>query len=130
MILQCVGQVNWFHVDTHKNPADLATRGVSHQDLVGNDLWWNGPDFISKDPSQWPYSNSEDPCDTEVEKNRSKFISPFSRTLKIFLIGFPSCQERFVSYRMSTDSSIERLLNSDHQTIPFTKGEIHFGRKN
>ena len=67
-IVQCVGHANWFHIDTHKNPADLAPREVSPQDLVGNDLWWKRPDFISKDPLQWPYSNSEDQCDTEVEK--------------------------------------------------------------
>ena len=51
-IVEYVGQVNWFHVDTHKNPSDFATRGVSPQDLDGNDLWWKGPDFISKDTSQ------------------------------------------------------------------------------
>ena len=36
----------WNHVPTKENPADLASRGCSAQELVGNALWFKGPDFL------------------------------------------------------------------------------------
>ena len=45
-ILALAGESNWFHVDTHSNPADLATRGLLPSDLRSNNLWWNGPDWL------------------------------------------------------------------------------------
>ena len=37
----------WRHVGTGENPADLASRGVSAEELASNDLWWHGPTFLS-----------------------------------------------------------------------------------
>ena len=39
----------WGHVDTTENPADYPSRGCSLADLIGNNMWWNGPKFITKD---------------------------------------------------------------------------------
>jgi hypothetical protein len=36
------------------NPADLPSRGCSGHDLVGNDKWLNGPDFLQLPKDQWP----------------------------------------------------------------------------
>nr|XP_029717310.1 uncharacterized protein LOC115260537 [Aedes albopictus] len=35
--------INWDHVDTHQNPADLISRGALPEKLRDNSLWWNGP---------------------------------------------------------------------------------------
>lgn len=37
----------WSHVKTKENPADLITRGVNAKDVLNNDLWWNGPIWLS-----------------------------------------------------------------------------------
>ena len=43
-------EITWRHVPTHDNPADLGSRGGK---VSGNQLWWNGPDWLV-DPEQWP----------------------------------------------------------------------------
>lgn len=43
----------WAHVSTKDNPADLASRGTSPKNLVNNNFWWNGPDWLQKPISDW-----------------------------------------------------------------------------
>ncbi len=44
----------WRWVDTANNPADLPSRGMLASKLKDNQLWWNGPKFLTQDKSQWP----------------------------------------------------------------------------
>ena len=43
----------WFHVPTKSNPADLASRGTHAPQIINNQLWWMGPQFLTN-PSHWP----------------------------------------------------------------------------
>jgi len=60
----------WRHCAGPQNPADLPSRGISAEELKCSKMWWNGPDFITKDQSEWPTSAeikiSDDP---ETKKN-------------------------------------------------------------
>ena len=42
--------IQWHHVPTDGNPADLGSRGSK---CVDSELWRHGPDWLS-DPSKWP----------------------------------------------------------------------------
>mgnify|MGYP002803943694 CR=1 FL=1 len=42
--------MEWHHVPTKQNPADVCSRGGS---VVNNDLWSDGPDWL-KGPTKWP----------------------------------------------------------------------------
>ena len=53
-IIDNVPPLHWRHVPTNQNPADLGSRGVSAEQLVGSSLWWNGPDWLGKSPQRWP----------------------------------------------------------------------------
>lgn len=46
-----VGNFEFFHVPTDKNPADLASRGVDPKNLQNSLLWWEGPEFLKLDDS-------------------------------------------------------------------------------
>ena len=46
----------WRHCAGPQNPADLPSRGISSEELKSSKMWWNGPDFITKDSSEWPTS--------------------------------------------------------------------------
>ncbi|GFW48234.1 integrase catalytic domain-containing protein [Trichonephila clavipes] len=37
----------WRHVPSDQNPADLVSRGVDHDKLLQQNLWLNGPTFLS-----------------------------------------------------------------------------------
>ena len=43
----------WQYVSTVENPTDLCTRGASTSELAECSLWWNGPDWLTNDFSEW-----------------------------------------------------------------------------
>ena len=43
----------WQHVSTEENRADLCTRGATPSELAECSLWWNGPDWLTKDFREW-----------------------------------------------------------------------------
>ncbi|XP_071052897.1 uncharacterized protein [Onthophagus taurus] len=59
--------VQWHHVPSGDNPADLVSRGVSVAKLQENSLWWVGPSWLVASPSEWPsiHLNSSDETDLE-----------------------------------------------------------------
>ena len=44
----------WRHVDTHRNPADHASRGLEAAEMVKCALWSKGPAFLWEDKDTWP----------------------------------------------------------------------------
>nr|CAI5843843.1 unnamed protein product [Callosobruchus analis] len=42
------------HVCSSDNPADLVTRGASPSQLSKSSFWFHGPEWLSKDKSEWP----------------------------------------------------------------------------
>ncbi|XP_067203819.1 uncharacterized protein [Linepithema humile] len=63
--------VNWRHVPTQDNPADLASRGVSPTQLIKNTLWWYGPSWLSCEPEAWPSVDSPESLPTSDLEARS-----------------------------------------------------------
>jgi len=47
-------QAKWRFVAGHDNPADLATIGLTPNQLAEKTLWWNGPSWLSKMSTEWP----------------------------------------------------------------------------
>ncbi|GBN41911.1 hypothetical protein AVEN_227710-1 [Araneus ventricosus] len=47
----------WRHISSKCYPADVLSRGADAKDLRGNDLWWQGPEFLLRnitDPEEYP----------------------------------------------------------------------------
>lgn len=53
-IQETVPQAIWHFVPGHENPADLATRGLTPNQLSNMSIWWTGPPWILQQPSMWP----------------------------------------------------------------------------
>ena len=68
-IIQIIDSDRWFHVASEDNPADLASRGVYPNALVGNVLWWLSPKWLKTSPETWK-SLSLSNLDTDIEKNQ------------------------------------------------------------
>jgi hypothetical protein len=45
--------VTWRHVPTQSNPAYLISRAVEPTILSTSTLWWNGPQWLTQDSSNW-----------------------------------------------------------------------------
>lgn len=53
-ITQLFPPTHWSHVSTNLNPADISTRDCAPLDFLANTLWWQGPNFLTQPPSEWP----------------------------------------------------------------------------
>jgi len=53
-IQETVPRARWHHVPGHQNPADVASRETSPQQLRQHSLWWGGPDWLSSPSPSWP----------------------------------------------------------------------------
>ena len=70
---------HWKHVPSEDNPADLATRGVSADQLDSAALWWNGPRWLGS--LSIPKQPQTSKTDTERKKSHILcFLRPFSDT--------------------------------------------------
>lgn len=69
-IQNLTGNVQWRHVPTEFNPADIASRGSNLSNLIENNLWWTGPQWLLKDKEHWP--QSIDIISTDLEKRKAQ----------------------------------------------------------
>ena len=44
----------WKYVNTKENPSDLPTRGMRAEDLEKARIWRCGPEFLKRNPADWP----------------------------------------------------------------------------
>uniref|UniRef100_A0A1I7VRF8 DUF1758 domain-containing protein n=1 Tax=Loa loa TaxID=7209 RepID=A0A1I7VRF8_LOALO len=56
------------HILSQENPVDVATRGLSPCELRNYEQWWNGPDWLDQDESQWPNDHFRYQGQDEFEK--------------------------------------------------------------
>ncbi|XP_061392123.1 uncharacterized protein LOC133327612 [Musca vetustissima] len=72
-ILSKVGNIEWRHVVSNCNPADLATRGLTPSELKDNKLWWHGPEWLILDENNWPSGVTEFQTSSEEKRSQSMF---------------------------------------------------------
>ena len=48
----------WKWVAGEQNPADIASRGIYAANLIQNELWWNGPHWLTTNEGDWPKSDT------------------------------------------------------------------------
>ena len=65
----------WKHVDGNKNPADIASRGMSAAELVKSRLWYSGPDFLWKQTLPTPLEEVFPLPDDDPEVKKSTAYS-------------------------------------------------------
>ena len=61
----------WKHVSTTDNPADVASRGITADDLLNRSMWFTGPDFLWKADPILPSGRIEivlSPDDPEIKR--------------------------------------------------------------
>ena len=88
-------------VPTKDNPADMITRGQPAEALSQNLLWWEGPEWLQRDQSQWPENL------TINEKDFKEDTDPTTEALLV-----PE-QTPATPFDLDTDrfSSLKRLLS-------------------
>ncbi|KAL7725825.1 hypothetical protein ACLKA6_015908 [Drosophila palustris] len=70
-IQESTPEVDWRHVPTKENPADLVSRGCTIDELNAS-FWFKGPDFLAKGSNEWPKNPhfSLSPDNSRLEKRK------------------------------------------------------------
>ncbi|XP_055633280.1 uncharacterized protein LOC129773662 [Toxorhynchites rutilus septentrionalis] len=75
--------INWDHINTQQNPADLISRGAIPEQLRDNSLWWNGPVWSPKSG----HSQSTDSYVSSVTLQEAQQIGREQKTMSVSLIA-------------------------------------------
>lgn len=68
-ILRMTRKEDWAHCPGEENPADIGSRGELASRLKENELWWQGPAWLSGPKKGWPVSQiSETPQSVDEER--------------------------------------------------------------
>lgn len=100
-IQKLTSHVEWNHVRSKDNPADIISRGTTPDKLINNELWWNGPNWLLDE--HWP--NEYITCDRHDKELNSEFKSTTTALIGImsetnFIQKFSSFQklQRVIAY--------------------------------
>ena len=66
----------WYHIPGDQNPADVLSRGIKcAKSFANNELWFNGPSFLSLAKNDWPKQSNKDlPHDDPEVINHVKLV--------------------------------------------------------
>lgn len=70
----------WRFVSSGDNPADDITRGLTLSQLLGQNRWSYGPQFLWQGESSWPASPDVSSSDDPVEQRKANFCGHLSVT--------------------------------------------------
>ncbi|XP_058810958.1 uncharacterized protein LOC131675834 [Topomyia yanbarensis] len=84
----------WGHVPGVENPADLIPRGISPEDILENNFWWNGPSWLEADPTRYP-KQPENSAEIGEEERRHTIVANSAASLAAFNENY---FKRFASY--------------------------------
>ncbi|XP_075167684.1 uncharacterized protein LOC142239804 [Haematobia irritans] len=132
-ITQVVESSRWFHVDSRHNPADIASRGYSLQELLKCKLWWEGPNWLSKPSKDWPKFSKETIDETQLEKKSLRVHFLYFQDFHDILDRFSSFSRplRVVSYIYRFYFATHPKLRSNYKrdSLSISTAEILFVRK-
>lgn len=77
-VAQCqenLASQNFYHVAGIENPSDCLSRGLLPSQIVGHDLWWNGPGWMRRPVSEWPIESFSPPKGCEVPEQRASVFA-------------------------------------------------------
>ncbi|GBN55038.1 hypothetical protein AVEN_138554-1 [Araneus ventricosus] len=126
-ILHYTTPSQWRHFPGSQNPADHISRGISPAELSSLDIWWNGPDWLSQHPDNWPTKSDslkEMPqCTAEARKPKvlctatfqpvinASYFSSYTRLLRVtaWILRFlNNCKSKHRLFQELTSDEIEK----------------------
>ncbi|XP_026745741.1 uncharacterized protein LOC113507087 [Trichoplusia ni] len=125
-IVENINNKHWFHVQSHENPADLASRGLLLSDLKKSNLWWHGPGWLSETKINIKHEMAE--TDLEMKKikintylNAERSEEPETTLISQFdnfetltdLIKVITYCRRFINYKKNINSENQNLTTQE-----------------
>ena len=64
----------WSYVPSKQNPADIVSRGCSPSQLIDNNLYWQGPYWLTQTTLHWPSKVTNEITTKVPEKKKKEFV--------------------------------------------------------
>lgn len=103
---------SWHHIPGKENPADLLSRGVTAENILDNELWWQGPRWLKLAQTSWP---NEQP-DSEPD---SQALAEAGKRPKLTYTAAP--EPTFIDQLTSKFSNYNRLLRVTAYCLRFIR---------
>lgn len=105
-------KTNWNYVKTDENPADAVSRGSMPQDLVDNDLWFQGPQWLIEGRECWSKQPLFSAHETKCEEKSTHVALTVAQEVPISYL--PSIFQRFSKWwrLVRTFSYVFRFINN------------------
>ena len=135
--------ITFHYVPSKENPADLASRGLYINELLGNSLWWHGPEWMLKPDHVWTvwkqdisnqtkkisevlYEAKLDAVEItqETTKLKTKAISPFEIDSRRF-----SSLDKLLRVTSWVGRFIKKLKRNLIKTGPIQTSEMDYAEK-
>ena len=135
--------ITFHYVPSKENPADLASRGLYINKLLGNSLWWHGPEWMLKPDHVWTiwkqdisnqtkknsgvlYEGKLDAVEItqETSKLKTKAISPFEIDSRRF-----SSLNKLLRVTSWVGRFIKKLKRNLINTGPIQTSEMDYAEK-
>ncbi|XP_039315422.1 uncharacterized protein LOC105198944 [Solenopsis invicta] len=124
-VQEVLPQAVWKFVPGVENPADLATRGLTPNQLSQMSSWWTGPHWLTLSPSSWPTvvpshsfeKGSLEERPTKVTSNTINtvhlwdLINRYSSLMKLLRIT-AVCKRAISCFKKKPDSSLSNPLST------------------
>lgn len=112
----------WRYVPTSENPADFISRGINASQILGLDLWWHGPKFLSESEVRWPLLNPEINELPESKNTNKTLIKTKNLPLNKISLGINSAPkiqkpEKINKLKNNKEININVKINSSEQLI-------------
>ncbi|XP_046604989.1 uncharacterized protein LOC124297725 [Neodiprion virginianus] len=127
--IQEFARARWYHISGSENPADLASRGASPEQLQKSELWTFGPSWISKPSVNWP--SVSPPPEENIHLEERKGLSTHIATAKLLQIWDLVDRYSKLSTLLKVTSLCKRAANrflakttSNHVNTSITVGPI------
>ena len=124
----------WRHVASDLNPADDVSRGLSADDIVGNQRWISGPSFLHDKETDWPASHSVEDVSGDDPEDKHANIDVYSTEATksptdTFIEGYSSWYKlrkgvaMMLRVRRWLQNRVKKVANIDIK-LPLEAGEL------
>lgn len=124
----------WNHVSSQDNPADLISRGCRPDQIINNELWWEGPHWLTDNSDKWPKSKINLNIGTipeakekivllinPIEENLIKKYSSWNKLLRVFSYCLRFIKIRVKKLKIVGPIQSEELREAEIAVIKITQ---------